>query len=59
MYFTIKILMLWMDSILNFEIPIFIRVAMSIVIGILIYSGVHILIKSPEIKMLKNEILKK
>ncbi|MCK5098206.1 MAG: polysaccharide biosynthesis C-terminal domain-containing protein, partial [Desulfobacteraceae bacterium] len=59
MYFTIKILMLWMDNILDFEIPILIRVAMSIIIGILIYSGVHILIKSPEIKILKKEILKK
>ena len=56
MYFIIKLLILWMDNGLDFTIPLLIRVAMSIVIGILIYLGVHILIKSPEIKMLKNEI---
>jgi len=58
MYFTIKILILYINNVFSIKMPIFIIVAISVVIGILVYFGVHILIKSPEVKMIKNEILK-
>jgi putative peptidoglycan lipid II flippase len=57
MYFAIKIFIFWMNNILGHEMPILINVAMSIVIGVLIYFGVNLLTKSPEIRMLKNKIL--
>ncbi len=58
MYFAIKIFIFWMNNILGREMPIVINVAISVIIGVLIYFGVNILIKSPEISMLKNKILK-
>ena len=58
MYFTIKILILYINNVFSIKISIFIIVAISVVIGILVYFGIHILIKSPEVKMIKNEILK-
>lgn len=59
MYFIIKVLILKMNNIWHYAIPIPLTVAMSVVIGILIYFMVNVLINSPEIKMIRNEIFKK
>jgi len=59
MYFAIKILVFWMNNMLDSEMPIVINVAMSVIIGVLIYFSVNVLIKSPEISMLKNKIMNK
>ncbi len=58
MYFAIKMLIIWINSILGFDMPLLINVAISIGIGILIYFGINILIRNPEITILKNEFFK-
>ncbi|MCP3900875.1 MAG: murein biosynthesis integral membrane protein MurJ, partial [Desulfobacteraceae bacterium] len=50
MCFVIKLLIFWLNGILGYEVPILINVAISVVIGVLVYFGVNILIKSPEIR---------
>jgi putative peptidoglycan lipid II flippase len=58
MYFIIKILILQINNILDFTMPASISVALSVIAGILVYFGVHVLIDSPEVRMIKKEILK-
>ena len=58
MYFSIKLLILQINKNFSFEMPDSISIAISVVIGVLVYFAVNIIINSSEIKMIKNEIFK-
>ncbi len=58
MYFVIKILILQINKISGFELPNLVNIAISITIGVLVYFILNLLIKSPEIKLIRYEVLR-
>jgi putative peptidoglycan lipid II flippase len=58
MCFIIKILILQINNILGFELSGLINIAISITIGVLVYFILNLLIKTPEIQLIRSEVLR-